>query len=88
MPIIMQHHERYDGTGYPNSLKGDQINFLARLLTVIDSFDAMTSIRPYQQKKSYWEAIEELKRFSGTQFDPEAVEIFISAIESLVTKYA
>lgn len=84
VPIILQHHERYDGTGYPNRLKGDGIDFLARLLTVIDSFDAMTSVRPYQERKSYTQAINELNRCSGTQFDPEAVRIFISAIEDLV----
>lgn len=85
VPIILQHHERYDGTGYPNKLKGDEIHYLARMLTVIDSFDAMTSIRPYQQKKTYSKAIEELKRCSGTQFDPEAVTIFISMIEENVS---
>jgi len=83
VPIILQHHERYDGKGYPNGLKGNEINYLARMLTVIDSFDAMTSMRPYQPKKLYCEAIDELNRCSGTQFDPEAVRIFISAIKNL-----
>jgi len=84
IPIILQHHERFDGTGYPNRLKGEEINFLARVLTVIDCFDAMTSVRPYQQKKSYNQAIEELYTCSGTQFDPEAVRIFITAIEDMI----
>ena len=84
VPIILQHHERFDGTGYPNKLKGEEIDSLARMLTVIDSFDAMTSIRPYQQKKSYQQAIEELQNCSGTQFDPEAVKIFIDTIEDMV----
>ncbi len=88
VPIILQHHERFDGTGYPHQLKGDQIVYLARMLTVIDSFDAMTLIRPYQKRKTYSKAIEELKRCSGTQFDPKTVEIYISVIESLVTKYS
>jgi len=79
-PIILQHHEKYDGTGYPGKLKGEQINYLARMLAVVDSFDAMTSIRPYQPKKSYTQAINELLRCSGTQFDPEGVMAFISAI--------
>lgn len=80
MPIILQHHEKYDGTGYPCKLKGNDINYLARMLAIVDSFDAMTSIRPYQQKKSYSQAINELLRCSGTQFDPEIVNVFISAI--------
>ncbi|MDD2221686.1 MAG: HD domain-containing protein, partial [Clostridia bacterium] len=81
VPIILQHHERYDGTGYPNNLKGEEINYLARILTVADSFDAMTSIRPYQQKKNYNQAINELIEYSGTQFDSEIVTAFISAIQ-------
>lgn len=85
VPIIQQHHERYDGTGYPNKLEGEEINYLARMLTVIDSFDAMTSFRPYQQRKSYAQAINELYRCSGTQFDPEAVRNFVSTIEGIVS---
>lgn len=80
IPIILQHHERYDGTGYPSKLKGDKISYLARILTVADSFDAMTSDRPYHKKKSIAEAIEELRRCSGTQFDPNIVEEFIAVI--------
>ncbi len=80
VPIVLQHHERYDGTGYPNHLKGEQIHFLARILTVVDSFDAMTSVRPYQPKKTFQQAINELKQNSGTQFDPTIVRAFISAV--------
>lgn len=80
-PIILQHHEKYDGTGYPRGLKGENIHYLARLLTVVDAFDAMTSLRPYQKTKSYVDALEELRRCSGTQFDPEAVEAFILCIQ-------
>jgi putative nucleotidyltransferase with HDIG domain len=81
VPIILQHHERYDGTGYPNNLKGDEISYLARVLTVIDSFDAMTSNRPYQGKKSFSEAFDELERCSGTQFDPAITKSFIETIK-------
>lgn len=81
-PIILQHHERFDGKGYPDGLQGEQIHPLARLLTVVDAFDAMTSLRPYQKTKTYTQALEELKRCSGTQFDPEAVEAFVRCLES------
>ncbi len=80
-PIVLQHHERYDGKGYPLGLKGEEIHPLARLLTVVDAFDAMTSLRPYQPMKTYRQAICELRRCSGTQFDPAAVEAFIPCIE-------
>ena len=79
---MLQHHERYDGKGYPLGLKGDNINYLARLLAVVDAFDAMTSLRPYQPIKTYKQAIAELRRCSGTQFDPQAAEAFIKCIEN------
>lgn len=82
IPLILHHHERYDGTGYPKGLSGEDIPYLARVLTVVDSFDAMTSNRPYNTKKSYDEAIEELKKCSGTQFDPILAERFIEVIVS------
>jgi diguanylate cyclase (GGDEF)-like protein len=79
-PMIMHHHERYDGKGYPGNLRGKQIPYLARVLTVADSFDAMTSNRPYNKRKTYEEAIEELKKCSGTQFDPDIAKAFIEII--------
>jgi diguanylate cyclase (GGDEF)-like protein len=81
LPLIELHHERYDGTGYPRGLKGGEIPKLARALCIIDSFDAMTTERPYQQTKTFAEAIVELRKFAGIQFDPELVEPFISIIE-------
>lgn len=78
--LILHHHERYDGKGYPDKLKGEDIPFLARALTVVDSFDAMTSNRPYNRRRTYEEAIEELKRCSNTQFDSYIVEKFIEVI--------
>lgn len=80
-PIVLQHHEHFDGKGYPLGLKGEEIHYLARLLTVVDAFDAMTSLRPYQTTKTYQQALKELRRCSGTQFDPVAVEAFIKCIE-------
>lgn len=80
IPLVLQHHERYDGKGYPYGLRGEEISILARMLTVCDCFDAMTSNRPYQARRSYEEAFEELRRHAGTQFDPTLVEQFIDAI--------
>jgi len=82
IPLIISHHERYDGKGYPNNLKGDEIPYLARILTVVDSFDAMTSNRPYNTRKTYEEGIHELEICSGTQFDPEISKAFIEVIRS------
>jgi len=81
LPLIELHHERYDGSGYPRGLKGEEIPRLARALCVIDSFDAMTTERPYQRTKTFEEAIAELRTFSGRQFDPELVETFIRMLE-------
>ncbi|AHV95244.1 bifunctional diguanylate cyclase/phosphohydrolase [Paenibacillus sabinae] len=79
---IELHHERYDGRGYPHGFKGEEIPKLCRMLTIIDSFDAMTTERPYQPTKSVEEAIVELRACAGSQFDPGLTEFFISYIES------
>jgi diguanylate cyclase (GGDEF)-like protein len=81
IPFIELHHERYDGTGYPYGFAGNDIPLLCRMLTIIDSFDAMTSERPYQQTKTFEQALEELRVCSGTQFDPELTRIFIRYIK-------
>ncbi|HYK74838.1 MAG TPA: diguanylate cyclase [Pseudoneobacillus sp.] len=80
LPIIRHHHERYDGKGYPDHLAGNNIPLLARILTVVDSFDAMTTNRPYQKVKSFKDACEELIKCKGTQFDPDIVDPFIQVI--------
>ncbi|HHD2752624.1 TPA: diguanylate cyclase [Clostridium perfringens] len=85
-PLILYHHERYDGRGYPEELKGENIPYLARVLTVIDSFDAMTSNRPYNKRKTYEEGLEELNRCSGTQFDPKIVEIFTEVVRENINE--
>ncbi|MBS5949209.1 MAG: diguanylate cyclase [Clostridium sp.] len=87
IPIIKHHHERFDGTGYPSNLKGEEIPYLSRVLSVVDSFDAMTSNRPYNKRKTYEEAIVELRNFSGTQFDPSIAEKFIEVIEENKEKF-
>ncbi|WP_052091760.1 diguanylate cyclase [Paenibacillus sp. FSL H7-0357] len=81
-PYIELHHERYDGKGYPYGFKGEEIPRLCRMLTIIDSFDAMTTERPYQPTKSVEEAIIELRACAGSQFDPELTEFFITYIEA------
>lgn len=80
IPAILYHHERFDGIGYPNSLKGDKIPYLARVLSVVEAYQAMISIRPYRRRLSREEAIEELRQNAGTQFDPHMVEVFISVL--------
>jgi diguanylate cyclase (GGDEF)-like protein len=82
VPIIMHHHERFDGEGYPDKLAGEEIPYLARILTIADSFDAMTSNRPYSVAKTFEEGIKELLDASGTQFDPKIVQTFIKTVEN------
>lgn len=77
IPIILHHHERYDGTGYPSRLKGDRIPIGARIIAVADALEAMIGKRPYRKAKTMSEAIKELSRYSGTQFDPKVVKAFI-----------
>lgn len=82
-PIVLQHHEKYDGSGYPLGLKGEEINYLARILTIVDSFDAMTNQRPYQNTKSFKEAFEEIERCKGTHFDPIIADKFMEALKQM-----
>lgn len=74
--IVAQHHEKWDGTGYPYAIRGEDIDIGARIFAVVDAFDAMVSDRVYRKGRSYHEALEELERFAGTQFDPLIVEAF------------
>ena len=80
LPIIRSHHERIDGKGYPDGLKGDKIHPLARIICVADSFDSMTSERPYRPSPGIEYAISEIKRCSGTQFDTQAAEAFLRVL--------
>lgn len=82
LPIILHHHERFDGGGYPHGLKGREIPIGSRIIAVADSFDAMVSGRSYKEKISSEIAIEELKKGCNTQFAPEIVEAFIKAIKT------
>lgn len=79
LPVVLHHHERFDGTGYPSKLKGDDIPLGARILSVADAFDAMTSPRIYRKTLAYKDALEELRMCSGKQFDPFVVKAFIGS---------
>ena len=79
LPLVLHHHERWDGDGYPTGRRGDDIPLEARVLCIADSFDAMTSTRPYRASWTPDKALEELERCAGTQFDPELVGAFVSA---------
>jgi diguanylate cyclase (GGDEF)-like protein len=80
--IVLHHHERWDGDGYPERLKGEEIPIEARILAIADAFEAMTAIRPYRPALCHEKAIEELRRGAGSQFDPGLVEVFIDVIEA------
>ena len=80
---ILSHHERYDGKGYPRGLKGDEIPVRAKIIAIADAFDAMISDRPYRKAMTSSEAIEEIKRNTGTQFDPTVAKIFIDLFEEI-----
>ncbi|UCD84853.1 MAG: response regulator [Deltaproteobacteria bacterium] len=75
--ILRNHHEHFDGRGYPDGFKGEEINIFARVIAVPDAFDAMTNDRPYRKALKVEEALQEMKRARGTQFDPQIVDIFI-----------
>jgi len=76
LPIIKGHHERYDGTGYPDGLRGEDIPLFSRILAMADAYEAMTRIRPYNTPLSHLRACLELKKSAGTQFDPQVVDAF------------
>lgn len=82
---ILSHHERWDGLGYPQGLKGEQIPYLARVLSVVEAYVVMTSDRPYKITKTRSEALREIKRCSGSQFDPEISQIFVEMMMSNVS---
>jgi putative nucleotidyltransferase with HDIG domain len=82
VPLILHHHEAWDGSGYPNGLKGDEIPLMSRILAVADSYDAMTSDRPYRRARSKAAALEEIRRFSGRSFDPDVAEVFLEIVSA------
>ena len=81
--IIRHHHERWDGAGYPDGLSGEQIPLLARILSVADAFDAMTSKRAYRNAMSIEQALAELLKNRGKQFDPSALDAFLEVVKKI-----
>ena len=82
VPIILYHHEKYDGSGYPSGLKKGKIPIGARIMSVADAFDAMVYGRPYKERVSVEEALEEIKKHSGTQFDPQIVKSLMKILHN------
>ncbi len=82
VPVVISHHERYDGKGYPRGIKGENIPILGRVICIADSFDAMTTDRPYRKGLSLEQAVYELKKNAGLQFDPNLVDVFVSLVTS------
>ena len=78
--VVLYHHERWDGQGYPRGLKGNEIPLMSRIITVADAYEAMTNKQPYREAGSKDEAIKELRKYSGTQFDPMVVEAYIKEL--------
>ncbi len=79
---ILSHHERWDGKGYPRGIKGEDIPYRARIIAIADSYDAMTSERPYRKAMTKTEAYSEIKRNAGLQFDPEIANLFLSILDN------
>lgn len=86
LPIVLHHHERYDGRGYPSQLSGEDIPYLARITAVVDTFDAMTSKRSYRDALPLDVVKEEIKKCSGTQFDPNCAEAFLDILNNEYNK--
>src|SRR5207245_1864232 len=81
--VVLMHHERFDGTGYPQALKGEQIPMSARIFGIADTLDAITSERPYQLASFFDSAREVIRRLSGTAFDPQVANVFLSIREDV-----
>jgi putative nucleotidyltransferase with HDIG domain len=86
LDVVLSHHERWDGNGYPNGLSGESIPLAARVFAVADTYDAITSDRPYRPARSHRQAVAELRRAAGTQLDPRLVDAFLALPETLLTE--
>ena len=81
IPIVLQHHEHFDGSGYPDGLAGEDISLGARILAVADRFEALTADRPYRKALDYKKAAEYIKEREGGEFDPKVVQAFLEVME-------
>jgi HD-GYP domain-containing protein (c-di-GMP phosphodiesterase class II) len=88
IPMVLQHHERYDGKGYPCGISGDEIDIGAKILSVADTFDAVTSDRPYRKGWALERAIDLITEEAGRQFDPDVVDVFLTIMKQEKTKAA
>jgi putative nucleotidyltransferase with HDIG domain len=84
VPLIRHHHECYDGSGYPDGLRGEQIPLISRIIAVADMYDAMTSDRPYRKRRSHQFAVEEILSVSGVKIDPKVAEAFLEVLKDIV----
>lgn len=80
LDVVLHHHENWDGSGYPDGLHGMQISPYARMMRIVDSYDAITNVRPHRAPRSHEEAFEEMMRFSGTWFDHELARLFFEKV--------
>src|ERR1044071_3729917 len=83
VPIVKHHHEKWDGTGYPSGLRGEEIPFGARILTIVDCYEALTTDRPHRSRYSFEEALELMRGESGRTFDAALLDVFLEIIDSL-----
>jgi len=83
VPLIRHHHESWDGTGYPDGMKGEEIPLISRIISVADMYDAMTSDRPYRKRRSHEQAVAEIIRTSGTKVDPRVAETFLQVLKEI-----
>jgi len=83
VPLIRHHHESWDGSGYPDGMKGEEIPLISRVISVADMYDAMTSDRPYRKRRSHEEAVDEIKTTSGTKLDPRVAEAFLQVLKEI-----
>lgn len=80
--LVRHHQEKWDGTGYPDGLKGEAIPLGARILAVVDAYGAITEARPYKPARTHAEAVAEIRRCAGSQFDPRVAEVFCRVVET------
>jgi HD-GYP domain-containing protein (c-di-GMP phosphodiesterase class II) len=84
VPLIRHHHECYDGSGYPDGLKGEEIPLISRIIAVADMYDAMTSDRPYRKRRTHQFAVDEILSVSGIKIDPRVAEAFLTVLKEVV----